>query len=164
MDVKWKDIKGKFVGCRWRSWVKKCSMVSSIDFWEICVICLWTCQRRNPVILLGGIRRGVFSKRMRFHLYYGYLIVMMQKIAKICKSACNSANKLSFQNPTKSFFAQCSIDVKYVVKVSLHLLHLWGVGQKGFLSDFEKVVYWLNYRPKDPEIADFCYFGIITIR
>ncbi len=35
--------------------------------------------------------------------------------AKICKSACNSANNPSFQNLTKSLFAQCSIDVKSAV-------------------------------------------------
>ncbi len=33
-----------------------------------------------------------------------------------------------------------------------------------FLSDFEKMVYWLDYRPKYPKIADFCYFGIISMR
>ena len=42
--------------------------------------------------------------------------------------------------------------------------NLWSLGQKGFLSDFEKMIYMLNYRPKCPEVADFCYFGIITIR
>ncbi len=35
---------------------------------------------------------------------------------------------------------------------------------KGFLSDSEKMAYWLNYRPKCPEDADFCYFGSIPIR
>ena len=44
------------------------------------------------------------------------------------------------------------------VKMSLHILHLWSIGKKGFLTDFEKMVYWLNYRPKGPEVADFCYF------
>ncbi len=43
-----------------------------------------------------------------------------EKIAKICKSASSSANKPSFQNPTKSLFAECSIDV-----MSLHFLHLY---------------------------------------
>ncbi len=37
----------------------------------------------------------------------------------------NSANKPSFQNPTKSLF----------------FFHLWSIGQKGFLTDFEKMVY-----------------------
>ncbi len=46
----------------------------------------------------------------------------------------------------------------------IHFLHLWSVGQKCFLSDFEKMVYWPNYRSKCPEVADFCYFGIIPIR
>ncbi len=32
------------------------------------------------------------------------------KIAKICKSACNSVNKPPFQNPTKSLFDQYSIE------------------------------------------------------
>ena len=41
----------------------------------------------------------------------------------------NSANKPSFQNPTKTTFAQCSIGVKSAVT-------------------FEKIAYWLNYRPK----------------
>ena len=27
----------------------------------------------------------------------------------------------------------------------------------------KKMVYWLNYRPKCPEVADFYYFGIIPI-
>ncbi len=36
--------------------------------------------------------------------------------------------------------------------------------QKGLLSDFEKMVYRLNYRPKCPEVADFCYLGIIPMR
>ncbi len=35
---------------------------------------------------------------------------------------------------------------------------------RGLLSDFEKMVYKLNYRPECPDVADFCYFGIITIR
>ncbi len=38
------------------------------------------------------------------------------------------------------------------------------VGQNGFLSDFEKIVYWLNYRPKCPQVADFFYFSIIPMR
>ena len=38
------------------------------------------------------------------------------KIAKICVLACDSADKPSFQNPSKSPFAQCSIDVKSAVK------------------------------------------------
>ncbi len=28
-----------------------------------------------------------------------------------------------------------------ILKISLHFLHLWSIGQKGFLSDFEKMVY-----------------------
>ncbi len=59
--------------------------------------------------------------------------------------ACNSANKPSFQNPTKSLFAQCSIDVNNLtdatLKILLHFLHLWSIGQKSFLTDFEKMVY-----------------------
>ena len=43
--------------------VKKCSLGCSIYFWEPC---LWTCKRRNSGIWLVGIRRGVFSKQMRF--------------------------------------------------------------------------------------------------
>ncbi len=39
------------------------------------------------------------------------------------------------------------------LKISLHFLHLWSVGQKSFLSDFEKMVYWPNYRPKGPQVA-----------
>ena len=45
------------------------------------------------------------------------------KIAKICIRACNSANKQSFQNPTKSLFAQCCIDVKSAVTFLKQ--HLW---------------------------------------
>ena len=37
------------------------------------------------------------------------------KIAKISILACNSANKPPFQNPTKSLFVHCSIDVKNAV-------------------------------------------------
>ena len=71
--------------------------------------------------------------------------------------ARNSANKQSFQYLTKSHFAQCLIDGKSAVtfsppptddtlKMSLHghVLHLWSVGHSGFLSDVEKIVYWLN--------------------
>ena len=36
--------------------------------------------------------------------------------------------------------------------------------KKAFLSDFEKMVYKVNYRPERPEMAVFCYFCIITIR
>ncbi len=36
------------------------------------------------------------------------------------------------------------------LKMSLYFLHLWSIGQKGSLSDFEKMAYWLNYRPKCP--------------
>ncbi len=43
---------------------------------------------------------------------------------------CNSANKQSFQNLTKGLFAECSIDVKSEV-----------IFKKGFLSDFEKMLY-----------------------
>ena len=53
---------------------------------------------------------------------------------------CNSANKQSFQNPTKAHFAQCSID-DATYKMSLHFLHLWTIEQKGFLSEFEKMLY-----------------------
>ena len=45
--------------------LKKCPLGRSIDFWEP-----WTCQRRNSWISLVWIRRGVFSKRMRFHFSY----------------------------------------------------------------------------------------------
>ncbi len=45
-------------------------------------------------------------------------------------------------------------------KMSLHFIHL---GKKAFLSNFKKTVYVLNYRLKLPEVADFLYFGIITI-
>ncbi len=54
--------------------------------------------------------------------------------------AFNSANKPSFQNPTKKLFAPCSIEVKSAVTF-LHFLHLWTIVQKGFLSDFEKLLY-----------------------
>ncbi len=45
-------------------------------------------------------------------------------------------------------------------KMSLHFLDLWSIGQKAFLSDFEQMVYYLNYRPECPEVADFCYFSL----
>ena len=45
--------------------------------------------------------------------------------------------KAAFQSPTKSLSAQWSIDVKSVV----HFLHLWSIGRKAFLADFEKMVY-----------------------
>ena len=45
--------------------------------------------------------------------------------------------------------------------MSLRLLHLGTIRKKGFLSEFEKIAYWLNYRPKCPEVADlkllFCH-------
>ncbi len=34
--------------------------------------------------------------------------------------------------------------------------------EKGPFLDFEKMVYQLNYKPKRPEVAKFCYFSIIT--
>ena len=37
--------------------------------------------------------------------------------------------------------------------------HLFKIRQKGFLSDFEKLLYQLNYKPECPEVANFCYFG-----
>ncbi len=46
------------------------------------------------------------------------------EIVKICILACNSANKPPLQNLTKDLF-----------------LYLWSIGQKGFLSDFEKMVH-----------------------
>ncbi len=57
--------------------------------------------------------------------------------------ACKSANKPSFQNLTKSLFVQCSMDVKSAVtfKMLQHFLHLWSIGQKEYLSDFENMVY-----------------------
>ncbi len=68
--------------------------------------------------------------------------------------ACNSANKPSFPPlPTDA-----------ILKMSLHFLHLWSIGQKSFLSDFGKIVYQLNYRPECPKVPDSCYFCIITIR
>ena len=30
------------------------------------------------------------------------------------------------------------------------------------MSDFEKMVYWLNYRPECPEVADVCYLYLVT--
>ncbi len=50
------------------------------------------------------------------------------------------------------------------LKMSLHFLHLWKIGQKGFLLDFEKMVSLLNYRPECPEVVDFCCFCIINIK
>ena len=113
------------------------------------------------------------DQNMHLVNWHCYLRLAHRNDAKIAKSlqpqdvlACNSANKPSYQNPTKSLFAQCSVDVKSAVtdaalKISLHFLHLWSVWQKAFLSDFEKMVYWLHYRPQCPEVPDFCYFGII---
>ncbi len=40
---------------------------------------------------------------------------MMQDLQLLDVMACNSANKQSFQNPTKGLFAQYSIDVKSTV-------------------------------------------------
>ena len=34
----------------------------------------------------------------------------------------------------------------------------WSVGQKGFLSEYKKMVYQLNDRPECPEVADFAVF------
>ena len=47
------------------------------------------------------------------------------------KDTCQLTNKPSFQN----------------------------LGKKGFLSDFEKMVYQVNYRPECPEDADFAVFA-----
>ncbi len=45
-----------------------------------------------------------------------------------------------------------------IFKISLHLLHLWSIGQKVLLSDFEKIVYKRNYRSKCPEMAKIASF------
>ena len=34
----------------------------------------------------------------------------------------------------------------------------------GLFLDFEKIVYYLNYRPEHPEVADLGYFRIIPMR
>ncbi len=73
---------------------------------------------------------------------------------------CNSANKPSFQNATKSHFTQCSIDGKNAATF-FPSKERW---QKGHFLDFEKMVYYLNYRSKCPEDADFGYFCLISIR
>ena len=33
------------------------------------------------------------------------------------------------------------LDDNSVITISLYFSHLWSIGQKGFLSDFEKMVY-----------------------
>ncbi len=38
-------------------------------------------------------------------------------------------------------FAISPLPTDATFKMSLHFFHLWSVGQKGFLSDFEKMVY-----------------------
>ena len=50
-----------------------------------------------------------------------------------------------------------------------HICNLWALWPviqliNHLLSDFEKIVYWLNYRPLCPKVADFCYFCMIAIR
>ncbi len=40
----------------------------------------------------------------------------------------------------------------YSIKV-LHFLHLWSIGQEHSLSDFDKIIYLLNYKPECPEDA-----------
>ena len=30
--------------------------------------------------------------------------------------------------------------------------------------NFEKMVYWLNYKPKHPDVSNFCNFSIIPMR
>ncbi len=50
--------------------------------------------------------------------------------------ASYEAKTAKISNPIKRLFVQRSKDVKSAVT-----LHLWSVGQKGFLSDFEKMVY-----------------------
>ncbi len=51
----------------------------------------------------------------------------------------NSADRPSFQNPTKRRFAQCSMDGKSAV--TLQFFHLRSVGQTGLFLVFEKMVY-----------------------
>ncbi len=41
---------------------------------------------------------------------------------------------------------------------SVYFLYLWTIGQKSFLSDFEKMAYYLNYRPECPVGAHFLLF------
>ncbi len=64
--------------------------------------------------------------------------------------ACISANKPSFQNPTKNLFAQCSTDAKSAVLVCLFvckymlctLRHIYGaLGKKAFCQVLK---IWLN--------------------
>ncbi len=45
----------------------------------------------------------------------------------------------------------------------LHFLHVWSIGIKSLFGGFWKDGL-LDYRPECPEVADFCYFFIITIR
>ncbi len=47
--------------------------------------------------------------------------------------------------------------------VILLINHLFKIRQKAFLSDFKNIPYWLNYKPKHPKVAEFCYFSIIPI-
>ncbi len=44
------------------------------------------------------------------------------------------------------------------LKISLHFLHLWSIGQKGFLLYFKNMVYWLNHRLKCPEVVILASF------
>ena len=117
---------------------------------QVLHLCLW----HLTWFIIG--RPSIYNYRWR-SLYQRIMIwclLSSKNLQPLDVLACNSANKTSYQNSTKGLFALCSIDVK----VSLHFLHLWSIGQKGFLLDCEKMVYWQNYRAKCPEVAIFASF------
>ncbi len=57
---------------------------------------------------------------------------------------------------------QCHLRQQMLLYKSHCTFYIYGeLDKKVFCQILKKMVYWLNYRPKCPEVADFCYFGII---
>ncbi len=76
-------------------------------------------------------------------------------------SLSSDALRLPYRNDAK--IAQiCNLWTLWLVIQLIN--HLFKIRQKAYFLDFEKMAYWLNYRPKCPEVEDFCCFGIISIR
>ncbi len=110
------------------------------------------------VLVEGGAFIGCFTVFIYMHGYEKIASLPMSDFLKL--SACHHCSGLT------------------ILKLSVaHLFYLWvtttvfrvvcfncPISDKGFLSDLEKMVYWLNYRAKCPEVVDFYYFDIIPMR
>ena len=75
---------------------------------------------------------------------------------------CNSANKQTFQNLTKSYFVQRSIDGKNAMPfftMSLHFFHLGSIGQKGIFWIFKR---WAISQIKGQNVQKLPIFAIFA--